>query len=164
MLQSRIAGMTTRSRVVLGVTLALVAGCASTPEATLERDAEAKRFEPVTRDSVIYIYRGELPSTGYVTTVLANGRLLGSSLPGTFFRILVLPGKTVLETLPPDNGRIEIHTRGNDVAFVEMRTSGSDGHPQTQFRRMTSEIAKAVIRADLRLLETWRHGQPRLLW
>jgi hypothetical protein len=35
----------------------LLTACASTPEADPLRDAEAKRFEAVTRDSVIYVYR-----------------------------------------------------------------------------------------------------------
>src|SRR5262245_8848737 len=94
--------------------MALCAACASTPEATPERDAEAKRFEPVTRDAVIYVYRDDSLGSGGVTTLFANDRLVGSSLPGTFFRIIVLPGRTVLETLPPDTGRIEVETRGND--------------------------------------------------
>src|SRR5262245_32912954 len=120
----------------------LCAACAATPEATLERDAEAKRFEPVTRDAVIYVYRDDPWGTGGVTTLFAADRVVGSSLPGTYFRIIVLPGRTVLSTMAPDSGRIEIDTHGNDVVFVEMRTIGGDVPPSSRFRRMPPELAK----------------------
>ena len=152
-----------RTFFALFATLFCVA-CVITPEAPPERDAEAKRFEPVTRDSVIYVYRADMTGNAN-TTVLANDRLIGLSLPGTFFRIIVLPGRTVLEAVVPDPGRIEIETRGNDVVFVEMRTSGgSDGPPSSRFRRMPPEAAKAAILECCSMLETWRVNQPRLMW
>jgi hypothetical protein len=151
-----------RTYSVLFAALFCVA-CVVTPEAPPARDAEAKRFEPVTRDSVIYIYRADIGEA--TTTLIANDRLVGLSLPGTFFRIIVLAGRTVLETMVPDPGRIEIETRGNDVVFVEMRTSGgSDGPPSSRFRRMPPEVAKAAILDCCSMLETWRVDQPRLMW
>jgi hypothetical protein len=144
---------------------ALVAACVSTPEGTPERDAEAKRFEPVTRDSVIYVYRPDFASTAGITTLLANGRIVGASLPLTFFRIIVLPGRTVLDTLAPDMGRIEVETRGNDVVFIEMRTAGgTETAPSSHFRRVPPEKARAAILDCCTMLETWRPGQSRLLW
>jgi hypothetical protein len=151
-----------RTFIVLLAALFCVA-CVVTPEAPSERDAAAKRFEPVTRDSVIYVYRADIGEV--TTTLIANDRLVGLSLPGTFFRIIVLPGRTVLETMVPDPGRIEVETRGNDVVFVEMRTSGgSDGPPSSRFRRMPPEVAKAAILDCCSMLETWRIDQPRLMW
>jgi hypothetical protein len=153
-------------RAILAVTmLALISACASTPEATSERDAAAKLFEPVTRDAVLYVYRPDFGTTAGITTLTANGRLVGDSLPGTYFRIIVLPGRTRLDTLPPDSGKIEVETRGNDVVFVEMRTGGGpDGAPSTNFRRLPPEVAKPAILDCCTMLETWRKGQSRILW
>jgi hypothetical protein len=145
--------------------LLLCAACASTPEATPERDAEAKRFEPVTRDSVIYIYRPDTPGKTEAIALYVNRRVLGSSLPGTFFRVIVLPGPTVIETFPADGGYIEVETQGNDVTFVEMRDYGGlDNNPMVHLRRMPPEAAKAAILECCSMLETWRPGQPRLLF
>lgn len=155
--------MQVRLLVSLGV-LALCA-CASTPQATPEREAEAKRFEPVTRDAVIYIYRPGIPLSGPETTLWVDNRLVGSSLPGTFFRVIVLPGRNVIDTSPPDTGRIEITTRGNDVTYVEMITEGGfTDSPSTRFRVVPEEQAKATIARCCVMLETWHHAQPRLLW
>lgn len=151
-------------RAALAAALLLMLGaCASTPEATPERDAEAKRFEPVTRDSVIYVYRPDRGSGAADTTLWANGRLVGTSLPLTFFRVIVLPGPAVLHTSGPDNGRIDLRTAGNDVTYVEMQTFDEQS-PTTRFRVMPAEEAQDAIRKCCTMLEVWKPGQPRLMW
>jgi hypothetical protein len=145
--------------------MALCTACASTPQATPERQSEARRFEPVTREAVIYIYRPGVALSGPETTLWVDNRLVGASLPGTFFRVIALPGRNVIDTSPPDSGRIEIDTRGNDVTYVEMTTEGSwFDAPSTRFRVVEDERAKAAIADCCWMLETWRHNQPRLLW
>ncbi|MPZ44113.1 MAG: hypothetical protein GEV05_12035 [Betaproteobacteria bacterium] len=153
-----------RTFIALG-TIALVAACASTPQATPERTAEARRFEPVTREAVIYIYRSGVALSGPETTLWVDNRLVGASLPGTFFRVIALPGRNVIDTSPPDTGRIEITTQGNDVTYVEMITEGGRNNPpNTRFRLMQPDDAKAAIAYCCWMLETWRYNQPRLLW
>ena len=156
--------MHARTLIALG-TVALCAACASTPQATPEPEAEAKRFEPVTREAVIYIYRPGVALSGPETTLWVDNRLVGASLPGTFFRVIALPGRNVIDTSPPDSGRIAITTRGNDVTYVEMITEGGfTDSPKTRFRVVPDEQAKATIARCCWMLETWRHNQPRLVW
>lgn len=152
-----------RGRVLALACIALLSACASTPEANRERDEEAKRFEPVTRDSVVYVYRPDRGTGAAETTLWANGRLVGISLPLTFFRVIVLPGRTVLHTSGSDSGRIVIDTRGNDVTYVEMQTF-DDQSPVTSFKVMPDEDAQSAIRGCCTMLEVWRPGQPRLFW
>jgi hypothetical protein len=145
------------------VALMVCAGCASTPEASSERDAQAKRFEPVTRDAVVYVYRPDHWSFAADTTLWADGRLIGASVPQTYFRFTVLPGRTVLHTSGPDTGRIEITTRGNDIVYVEMQTADPIT-PTSVLRVVPAEKAQAQIRECCTMLEVWRPGQPRLFW
>ena len=153
-----------RAFVALGA-IALLAACASTPQATPERMAEAKRFEPVTREAVIYIYRPGIALSGPETTLWVDNRLVGASLPGTFFRVIALPGRNTIDTSPPDTGRIEVNTQGNDVTYVEMITEGGRNNaPNTRFRVIQSGEAKSAIADCCWMLETWRYNQPRLLW
>lgn len=147
----------------VGLVVLLLTACASTPEADPVRDAEAKRFEAVTRDAVIYVYRPDGGTGTAETTLWADGRLVGISLPKTFFRVIVLPGKTLLHTSGSDNGRIEITTSGNDVTYVEMQTF-DDQSPTSRFRQMSAEDAQAAIRNCCTMLEVWRPGQARLFW
>ena len=144
----------------------LCASCASTPEASPERDAAAKEFEAVTRDAVIYVYRPDARGTSTNTTLWVDERLNGESLPRTYFRNIVFPGRNVIETSPPDSGRIVVRTHPSEVIYVEMRTTGGseEGSPSSHFRVMPAKEAQAAIRACCTRLEIWHHGQPRLLW
>ncbi|RPI45616.1 MAG: hypothetical protein EHM59_09680 [Betaproteobacteria bacterium] len=166
MLRSRLGraiGGSLRRCATLLATAVLLAACASTQEADRERDAVAKRFEPVTRDSVIYVYRPDRTNLSTATTLWADGRLIGEFLPGTYFRVIVFAGRTLLHTSGPDTGRIEVATQGNDVSYVEARAIEGES-PATVFRVVPAEDAQRAIRACCTLLDVWRPGQLRLYW
>ena len=141
------------------------AACTSTPESTRERDAWAKQFEPVPRDSVIYVYRPDTLGTMAVTDLFVDKRLIGSSLPGGYFRIPVLPGRHLLEVFAAHGQPIEVVTRGNDIVFVELQNySSTDGTPNMRFRIVAPEHGKDAIFACCARFESWLHDQPRLMW
>ena len=142
----------------------LCAACAATPEATPERDAEAKRFEAASRSAVIYLYRGDFSSPG-VTTITVDGRLVGQSLPRTYFRVIAWPGRNRIQATGADAGRLEIQTDDGGVYFVSMHVLGeTESSSTTIFRSATPVAGKAAIQRCCTLLETWRPGQPRLMW
>ena len=142
--------------------LALLAGCASTPEASLGSDADAKRFDSAPNAAIIYIYRPTGAGHG-VSTIWVDGRLVGETLPRTFFRVAVRPGRTRITTSAADPGRIEFDTQVDGVYFVEAQVAGeTQSESITNFRRVTPEAGKSTIAGCCRMLETWRPGQQRL--
>jgi len=155
-----------RRLAALAVAVACVlAACASTPQATPERNAEALRFEADPRAAVIYIYRPENPGSAPAAAVFLDGRIVGSSLPATFFRVIEQPGRNRITGTAGDTGRIELATHAGGIYFVEMQVRGSVGSsPQSVFRTVPAEEAQAAILRCCWMLETWRPGQPRLLW
>lgn len=140
--------------------LAVLGGCSTTPEASRERDSDAKRFEPELRSAIIYLYRGDI--RGGVATLWIDGRLIGQSVSATYFRIAVRPGRNVITASGNDLGRIELNTVDEGVYFVEARVLGEaeDSHT-TIFRSVPPETGKETIARCCALLETWRPGQPR---
>jgi hypothetical protein len=147
---------------VVCVVLAGLAGCAATPLSSAESDADAKRFETAANAAIIYIYR----PTGYgghgVSTIWIDGRLVGETLPGTFFRVPVRPGRNRLTVSGADAGRLEIDTKTEGVYFVETQVSGErQSEANTTFRGVAPEIGKAAILGCCRMLEAWRPGQWR---
>ena len=142
--------------------LALLAGCAATPEASLSSDADAKRFDSAPNAGIVYIYRPIGAGHG-VSTIWVNGRLVGETLPQTFFRVPVRPGRTRISASAGDTGRLEIDTQVDGVYFVETQVAGeSQSESSTVFRRVAPEAGKAAIAKCCRMLETWRPGQQRL--
>jgi hypothetical protein len=152
------------SRVAVSALLALVVGlggCASTPEASPAKDAEAKRFDSAPRASIIYLYRADGRTNG-VSTLWIDGHLIGETLPTTYFRIAARPGRHVINAAGGDQGRIEIETREDAVYFVEMQVLGDgQGSSNTNLRMVTPETGKAAIARCCSMLEAWRPGQSR---
>ena len=140
--------------------LALLGGCAATPEASPEKDADAKRFDPALRGAIIYLYRGD--QRGGIATIWINDRLVGQTVPRTYFRVAVRPGRNRIGVAGNDMGRIDVDTREEGVYFVEMQVLGeSESDHTTIFRSVPADAAKRVITQCCTLLETWRPGQSR---
>lgn len=151
-----------RATPALLVVFALLAACTATPEAMPDRDAAAKHFEPAARAAVIYLYRADSPSKG-VSTVWVDGRLVGQSLPATYFRAITRPGRNRINATGADAGHLEIQTREDNVYFVAVHVSGEDeGSSTTVFRSVPPAIGQAAIQRCCTMLETWRPGQWRM--
>jgi len=151
-------------RIVPAVVLlvAVLGGCASTPMASLESDADAKRFESAPNAAIIYLYRPPAPGGGAASTIWIDGRLIGETLPTTYFRVPVRAGYHRINASGGDVGRLEIDTKAEGVYFVEMQVLGeSQSESNTIFRSVAPETAKPAILGCCRLLDAWRPGQSR---
>jgi Protein of unknown function (DUF2846) len=72
------------SIVVLGVVLA---GCASTSKATVDKSDAAKSFDKSSESGIVYLYRpGRAVGAATQTQIKINGQDAGGTGPGTFFK------------------------------------------------------------------------------
>lgn len=138
---------------------ALFSGCASTPQATRERDAEAKEFVTHPATAAIYIHRNPLDEPGADTVLYIDHRLIGSTLPGGFFRVDVNPGKRLLHGIAHDQGVLEIEVRSGEIYFVALTVL--DG--TSRFVASPASIGRAELLDCCVLLENWAPGQRPLL-
>lgn len=151
-----------RSLFPLLLLLAVVAGCASTPDATPVVDADAKRFESAMNAAIVYLFRPIGTGGSGVSTIWIDGRLIGETLPRTYFRVAVRAGPKRIAAFGHDAGRLDIDTKAEGVYFVEMRVSGeSQSDSNTIFRLVAPEIGKTAILGCCSMLEAWRPGQSR---
>ena len=152
-----------RDALVAFVAVALLSltGCASTPQASLTSDADAKEFSTAPNAAMIYIYRPLGAGRG-VSTLWVDGRLVGESLPQSFFRVAVRPGVNLITTSGNDSGRLQLKTEPNGIYFVEARVDGeTQSEASTRFRQVSADTGKQTVEACCRLLENWRPGQSR---
>ena len=152
----------TIARLALAVLIIALAGCASTPQATPERDAEAKRFLPRSNTAVIYVYRPDIAVTGVASddTVLYVGdRLIGATLPLTFFRFEVQEGVHQLHGTGHDVGNLKLEARAGEIYFVMLLSAGGI----SDFRRVDAATGKREILRCCSLLENWAPSQRPLL-
>lgn len=137
----------------------LMAGCTSTPEAPPEKDARAKAFLTHPAAASIYVYRSEFNHFDTDTVLYIDGRVVGSTLPGAYFRIDTTPGRHVLHGTGIDLGEVALETQPGRLYFVELNVLG--GH--SNFRLMPEPVGRERVRACCALLENWAPGQRPLV-
>lgn len=150
-----------RAGCVLAAAALALAGCASVPQASRERDAEAKLYITHPQTATLYVYRddfaGDIRTDNAVLYV--DGRIIGATLPGGYFRIDVRPGTRVLHGDGPDTGRLVLSARPSEISFVVLNVAGGVSH----FREVAPETGKRDIARCCVLLENWAPGQRPLL-
>jgi hypothetical protein len=145
-----------RSILLLLAAAALaLAGCTSTPEAPRDRDELAKDFDTYPSASTIYVYRSQFNNLDFDSVLFLNGRVIGSTVPGTYFRVDAVPGHNVLHGTGVDIGQLALDTRAGELYFVSLDVLGGHSH----FEVVPDEVAKTRIRACCVLLENWAPGQ-----
>jgi len=143
----------------LALAVLLLAGCASTPQAPRDRDAEAKQFQTHPGFSTLYVYRSRFDRLQDPTVLFLDERLIGQTLPGTYFRIDTIPGRHVLHGTGFDTGKVVLETRPGALHFVELTVVEGQSH----FRRAPDEVGRKTILECCALLENWAPGQRPLL-
>ena len=141
----------------------LLAGCASTPQATPERDAEAKQFIARPDAATIYVYREDFgpgeSATENNTVLYVDGRLIGATLPLTFFRFDVRAGEHLLHGYGYDQGTLKMDTRFGELYFVSLQATGGN----SRFTLVKPETGKRDILRCCALMENWAPKQRPLL-
>jgi len=144
-------------RAVVAIALA-AAGCASTPQASPERDAEAKEFRTDPRSAAVYIYRPRL-NRGSDSVLYVSQKLIGSTLPGGFFVVRLRGGAHALNGIANDQGRLRLEVRVGELYFVRLTVQGG----QSLFEPVSVETGKREVLECCVLFENWEPGQRPLL-
>jgi hypothetical protein len=137
----------------------LAAGCTSTPEASRESDLEAKQFLTHPATAAIYVYRPDVDRLEEHVDLYIDGRIVGESLPRTYFRIDANPGRHVLHGSAHDLGKIDLDTRPGALYLVEHRVAAGQSH----FQVVPEDVGRKRLLACCGLLERWAPGQRPLL-
>ncbi len=135
-------------------------GCASTPQATAERDADAKMYSTHPNAATVYIYRSPFNTAEWEDNVLyVDGRLVGSTVPGTYFRVNLVPGRHTLHGTGLDMGVLTIDARPGALYFVDLAVVA--GH--SRYQAVPEAQGRKAIADCCVLLENWAPGQRPLL-
>ena len=96
---------------------------------------------------------------GMDSVLYVDNRLIGATLPGTYFRMDLRPGEHVLHGYGYDQGRLKIDTLSGEVYFVSLNVMGGS----SRLRLVGPEADKRMIQVCCALLENWASGQRPLL-
>ena len=118
----------------------------------------AKEFLSHPSAATVYVYRSPFNIYDFDSVLYLNGRLMGGTLPGTFFRIDTVPGRNVIHGSGIDVGQIAIDARAGEIYFVSLEVVS--GH--FRFTLVSDEVGRDSVRACCALLENWSPGQRPL--
>jgi hypothetical protein len=126
----------------------LLSACAPLPPSPA--DLEAKRFDHVPGQGVIYVVRDYPDFSREVSTIMLDDQMMGSTYPGTYFRWVVAPGRHQIRGYAGDNGSITIDVAPDRMYFVQQSVSRFFGFAQSMFRVIPEPYGRAAVaRAEL---------------
>ena len=144
----------------LAIGFLALGGCASTPQATPQRDAETKRFVAEPGFAAIYIYRPDVVTLELDDSVLyVDERMLGATLPGTFFRVDVQPGKYIVSSSAAGSTRLDVDARPGELYFVQLSVMSGN----SRLALVEPAAAKRAILKCCALMENWAPAQRPVL-
>jgi len=131
------------------------------PQASEARDADAKQFNTQPGYAAIYVYR---PDFGYASdpaesVLWMDTRLIGSTLPRTFFRLDARPGRHVLHGDSHDTGKLALDTKAGELYFVSLNVVGGI----SRFTQVSPDTGRREILKCCAMMENWAPGQRPLL-
>lgn len=88
-----------------------------------------------------------------------NGRLIGATLPHSFFKVHLNPGKQLLVDSGIDNGWLALEARRGEAYFIRLQVFSA----HSRFETVAPEQARLEMPDCCGLLENRRPGQCPLL-
>ena len=146
-------------RMIVAAALLVLAGCASTPQASQQRDADAKAFTTYPDAATLYVYRSPFNQAESDSVLYLDNRLIGSTLPGGYFRVVVWPGKYTLHGYAHDAGYLTLDVRPDTLYFIQLTVAAGNSN----FQVIPSDEGRKTVVACCSLLENWAPGQRPLL-
>ena len=131
------------------------------PQASPARNAEAKQFRTHPGTATVYVYRPDFgrQDNEHESVLWVDGRLIGQTLPRSFFRLDLRPGRHRLNGQVSDVGNLEIETKAGELHFVSLAVLGGT----SRFEQVTEERGRRDILRCCDMLENWAPGQRPLL-
>jgi len=144
------------ARWIAPVLALVLAGCATGPAvrlASAESDAAAKQFVPAEGRANVYIARSNDPAGGVASfTLTIDGKTIGPIGPGTFYLVVVDPGKhslTAAATLNSAKATLEVQAGKNYFYEITSTGSGLTAQPSLGIV-LIEEMGKMMVRQDKR--------------
>jgi len=138
-------------RRCLATAAIFLAACAQLPPTP--EDIQAKKFEPVPGQSVVYLLRDVLDSCASGSPLAVNDTMMGSTYRGTYLRWELAPGTHLIRGYASDMGQIMLTTQAGRIYYVEQQVFCTQRAPEPRswFFVIPEEQARRLILQRLEL-------------
>ena len=125
--------------------LAMLAGCASVPMASLESDSAAKQFQVAADKSRIYIYRNENMGGAIPMSLSVDGRMLGQSGPKTFFMVDVDPGSHTVSSHTENVSTLTVDAKAGKAHYIWQEVKMGMWSARSQLQEVDAATGQAGV-------------------
>ena len=137
-----------RRQILILIALAL-AGCTQLPPTP--QDIQAKKFEAVPDQAVIYLVRDVADFSPAGTRVNVGDKIQVTTYPGTYYRWEVPPGKHTISGDGQDYASITVQVEAGKIYFVVQRVVGTRA-PSSTFELIDGEQGRAAVMRSVLLV------------
>ena len=143
--------MRTKITLILLATI-LLSGCAATvPLASLDLDAQAKRFSTDNHKSKIYLFRDEMIGMAIPITVSLDGQMAGQTGPDTYFLWSVNPGKHTVTSHAENVSSITLSTLPSNTYYIWQEIKMGMWGPRTSLQQVDKTRGQKGVTKSKRL-------------
>ena len=135
----------------LAVSVALVSGCASVPEASAELDQAAKRFSAPNDRAGLYIYRNETFGAAIKVNVLMDDKYLGETASKTYFYVEVPPGKHTVVSKAENESMVSFDAIAGRLYYVWQEIKMGLFQPRTELKLVDETTGRAGVMESKRI-------------
>ncbi len=140
--------MTTYVRALLLATALWWGGCAQLPPSPA--DIQAKKFEALPDQAVIYIVRNDPDFSRDGATLLLDDTTTVTTYPGTYYRWEVAPGAHNIAGFAADAGNMTITVEAGKIYFVQQSFVPGPFTPRSRFNHVPASRGRSlVMRSEL---------------
>jgi len=143
-----------RSLAILAIAAAALAACAYTPTASREMDSAMKQFPVYSDAATIYVYRSYLNRADEWSTLYMDGHLVGTTRPGTYFRIDTVPARHVFHGTGVDPGSIAVKMQAGQIYFLRLDVIARESN----FRLEPAAVGRKQLLDCCDMIEVWPGG------
>lgn len=127
------------------VLISALAGCASVPMASLEKDAAAKTYAVSPNKANIYVYRNENFGAAIKMPVAIDGRLVGDTAAKTYLKVEVAPGNHTVTSKTENDASMTLQTDAGKNYFVWQEVKMGMWSARSQLQQVDDATGKAAI-------------------
>ncbi|KWO50026.1 DUF2846 domain-containing protein [Burkholderia territorii] len=110
--------MQLKTLIPLGVSLLILAGCASVPMGDPQQDAQLKTFSVPQEKAAIYVYRNESMGGAVKMPVTLDGKILGDTAAKTYLYSEVEPGHHQLISKAENDSTLDVDVVAGKIYYV----------------------------------------------
>jgi hypothetical protein len=133
------------ANLMLVLLISMMAGCASVPMASAEKDAAAKTYAVKPDKANIYIYRNENFGAAIKMPVAVDGRLVGDTASKTYLKVEVTPGNHTVTSKTENDANLNLQTIAGKNYFVWQEVKMGMWAAGSQLQQVDDATGKAGV-------------------